>query len=214
MIEMRAALGLGNDFVDDSQFLQIARGNFQRFGGDFGFGRIAPKNRSATLRRNHGVDGILQHVHAIADGNRQRAARTAFSRDGHNDGHGQARHLAKIARDGFGLAALFGIDSRIGAGRIDKRKNGPAEFCGQLHHAQRLAIAFRLRLAEIQRHALFGVSALLLADQHHRASVISREAGDHRGIVAIGAVAMQFMKIFEQDAHIIHHVGTLRMARQ
>ncbi len=102
----------------------------------------------------------------------------------------------------------------IGARRINESENGPAKFRGQLHDAQRLAIAFGLGLPEILRHALLGVAALLLADQHDGTPVEARETRHHRRIVAIRAVAVQFVEIFKQDAHVIHHVGTLRMARQ
>ena len=113
--------------------LQIARGDLQRFGRHFRLRRIAPQNRGATLGRNHRVNRILKHVHLIADGDGQRAARAAFAGDGHDDGHGQARHLAQISRDGFGLAALFGVNARIRSRRIDECENRPAKFRGQLH---------------------------------------------------------------------------------
>ena len=149
----------------------------------------------------------------IADGDGESAARAALSRDGHNNRNGQARHLAQVSRDGLGLAAFFRVDSRIRARRVNECEDGPAEFRGELHDAQRLPVALGLGLAEILGDALLGVSALLLADEHNGASSIFCEAGHHRGVIAVGAVTVQLMEIFKQDAHVIHHVGTLRMAR-
>ncbi len=64
-------------------------------------------------------------------------------------GTGQARHLAQISRDGFGLAALFRVDSRIRAGRVNEGEDRPAKLRGELHDAQRLAVALGLGLSEI-----------------------------------------------------------------
>src|ERR1700704_891608 len=214
VVQVRSSFRFRNDFIDDAELAQIARRDLERFRGHFRFRRISPQNRRATLRGNYGIHRILEHVHAVPHGNRQRAARAAFARNRHNDGDGQPGHFAKIARDGLGLSALLGVDSRMRPWRIHKRKNRPSKFCGQMHDAQRFAIALGLSLPEIQRHALFGVSSLLLSDHRHRTAMMFREARDHRRIVSISAIAMQFVEILEQEAHVIHHVRALRMARE
>ena len=167
---MRAAFGLGDDFIDDAEIAEVLGRDAQRLRGELGLAGIAPQDRGAALRRNHRIDRILEHVHLIAHGDGQRAAGAAFAGDGDDDGHGQARHGAQIDGDGFGLAALLGVEAGIGAGRIDKREDRPAELGGELHQPQRLAIALGLGLAEVARHALLGVAALLVAEDQHVAA--------------------------------------------
>ena len=157
---------------------EIGRGDFQRVRGYFGFRGIPPHDRSASLRRNHRINGIFEHQHAVANGDCQRAARSPLARDRDDDRHGQARHFAQVVGDGFGLAAFLRVHSGIGAGRIDENKNGPAKFCRELHGSQRFAIALRFCLSEIAGHALLRVAPLLAADDHHRPSVIPSHAGN------------------------------------
>src|SRR5229473_7825576 len=113
MVGMRAAFRLRHDFVNDAQLLQILRRNLHGGGRGFRFRRIAPDDRSAPLRRNHRIKTVLQNVDAIADRNRQRPARAALPRNRDDHRHPQPRHLAKIPRNRFALAALFRIDSRV-----------------------------------------------------------------------------------------------------
>ena len=101
---------------------------FRASAASFGLGGIAPQDRGAAFRRDHGVDRILEHEDAVADGDRQRAAGAAFAGDGHDDGHGQARHFAQVAGDGLGLAALLGVDAGVGAGVSMKVKMGRPNF--------------------------------------------------------------------------------------
>jgi hypothetical protein len=51
-------------------------------------------------------------MHAVADGDGQRAARAALADDRGDDRHAQRRHLEQVAPDGLGLAALLGTDAR------------------------------------------------------------------------------------------------------
>jgi len=51
------------------------------------------------------------------------------------------RHLEDVATDGLRLAALFGADARVGAGRVDEAEDRQAEFFSELHQAQGLAVA-------------------------------------------------------------------------
>ena len=129
-------------------------------------------------------------------------------------GTGQPRHFAHIVRDGFGLAALLGVDARIGALRIHENEHGPAKLCRELHRAHRFAISFRLGLAEISRDALLGVASFLVADDHHGLAVKPRHAGDDGRIVRKTAVAVNLAEIFEKQADEIVRVGPLRMARE
>jgi len=53
MVEMRAAFRLRHHFIDQAQGHEIGRGDMQSFRSGFGFSRIAPEDRGATLRRDH-----------------------------------------------------------------------------------------------------------------------------------------------------------------
>ena len=44
--------------------------------------------------------------------------------------------------------------------------------------------------------------------------MVAGKTRDHGCVVAEGAVAVQFVEIFKQQAHVIHHVRALRMAGQ
>ena len=124
------------------------------------------------------------------------------------------RHLEQVARDGLGLVALLGADARIRARRVDERDERQAEALGEPHEAQRLAIALGLGHAVVAAHALLGVAALLVADEHHRAVVEPRRAADDGEIVAIHAIAVQLVEVLEDEAGVVERVGTLRMARE
>src|SRR5690606_27057720 len=56
--------------------------------------------------------------------------------------------------DRLRLAARLGIDAGIGARRVDQGQDREAEPVGQLHQADRLAVALRPRHAEIMPHPL------------------------------------------------------------
>src|SRR5882724_678754 len=81
-VAVRAAERLGNDPVDQAERLQAAGGDAEllgRIGRHLG---AAPKDGGATLRRNHRIDRVLHHLHHVADGDGQRAARAPFTDDG------------------------------------------------------------------------------------------------------------------------------------
>src|SRR5207245_9280668 len=60
VIGVGAALGLGDDFGHDAEFGEVFRRAAQGFRGEVGFGGVAPQNRSATLGRNHRIDGVFE----------------------------------------------------------------------------------------------------------------------------------------------------------
>src|SRR6185436_21175030 len=98
----------------------------------------------------------------------ERAARAALADHGDDDRHAQARHFEQVSADGLGLAALLGVDAGISAGGVDEGEYRQAELFGELHHAQRLAVALGLGHAEIARDLFLGVAALLVAEHHAR----------------------------------------------
>ncbi len=100
----------------------------------------------------------------LATASRQCAARTAFAQKHGYHGNLQARHGHQIVGDGVALAALLGLGAAEGALRVNETENGAAELLRLAHEAQRLAVPFRLRAAEVAADALLEVLALLLSD--------------------------------------------------
>ena len=130
------------------------------------------------------------------------------------NGRFQASHFAEVQGDGFGLAALLGVDAGVSAHGVDKRDDRPAEFGGQLHQPECLAIAFGLRHAEVAIQLLFGIAALLLANHHDGLPFKEGKAADNGLVVTEGAVAVQFLKAGEQTLNVVEGVGPLGMPGQ
>ena len=154
----------------------------------------------------------MQHHDLISHADGQRAARAAFTNDGGDDGHFELRHLEDVAANGLGLAALFGVDAGISAGRVHKGEHGQLELLGRLHQAQRLAVALGLAHAKVAHGAFFGVAALLVAHHHAGVAVEAGQATYDGEVVRIVAVTVQFHKVSEDVAHVVERVGTLGVA--
>src|SRR3546814_16570547 len=82
------------------------------------------------------------------------------------------------------------------------------EALGQLHQAQRLAVALRARHAEVALALGLGVAALPVADHHPRAPVDPCQAADARGVVGVGALAGQFLAPAADHPQLIQGGGT------
>ena len=100
-----------------------------------------------------------------------------------------------------------------GAGRVHQRDDRAPETRGQLHHAARFAQTFGRGLAEIALLALFGVAALLVADNGDGAALESGEARDNGAVVAKGAVAVNLGPVAAHRVDVVERVGPLGMAR-
>ena len=97
-----------------------------------------------------------------------------------------------------------------GARRIDQRHHRQAEAVGQLHQADRLAIALGLGHAEIMLQPARGIVALFVPDQHHRRPSIRASPPMIARIVAEGAVARQRQEIVGQAGDIMFEVRPVR----
>ena len=155
---------------------------------------------------------MLEHVHAIAHGDGQRPPAAALPHHVHDDGGGQARHLAQVVGDGFRLPALLGVRARVGSLRVHEGEDGTAELGRDLHHAQRLSVALRLGHPEVAVDLLLGVAPLLMADHGHRALLVAGEPGHERGIVAEAPVPVQLRELGEEGGHVVERVGPVGMA--
>src|SRR4029450_9167867 len=85
-----------------------------------------------------------------------------------------------------------------GARRVDEGDDGLAELVGELHEPEGLAIALRVRHAEVARDVLAGVAALLVPEHHHRLALEDREAAHDGEIVAEDAVAVELDEMVEE----------------
>jgi len=107
MVGLGPADWFGDDVVNAAELLQVLGSDAHGLGGKFSLGSVTPHDGGTAFGRNHGVDGVLQHQHAVADGDGQGAARATLAGNDRDDRHLQARHLAQVAGDGFGLPAFF-----------------------------------------------------------------------------------------------------------
>jgi hypothetical protein len=145
----------------------------------------------------------------------ERAAAAAFAVHEHDDRRVERRHLAQVQRNRLGDAALLRFDARVGRGRVDERNHRPAELLRQLHRAQRLPVAFGLRVAEVAVDLLLGVAAstLVMADDEDRIAHVACEPGDDRMVVREPPIAADLGELREQTADVVEDRRPLRVAR-
>ena len=134
--------------------------------------------------------------------------------DDHDDGHAELGDFLEVIGDGLRLAALFGADAGISAGRVNEGEDGAAEFLRQLHEAQGLSITFRLRHAEVAQEFLLGVAPFLVADDHHGLALKPCQSAHQCWIIAKAPIAMELGEIGEEILNVVERVGPLRVAGQ
>jgi len=120
-IRVRPSRRLGHDLVDHVEARQVRRGQLERVGGVLLPGRVPPENRRAPLRRDHGVDRVLEHERAVPDPQSERSAGAPLPGDRDDDRNVEAGHLPEVHGDGLGLSALLRVDPRVGARGVDER---------------------------------------------------------------------------------------------
>ena len=76
-----------------------------------------------------------------------------------------------------------------------KGKHGAGEFFGDLHAAERFAVALGVGHAEAASDFIFGGTAFEVGEDHDFPAVEACHAAGHRGIVAEGAVAVNLTVI-------------------
>jgi hypothetical protein len=111
------------------------------------------------------------------------------------------------------FTALLGTDAGVRAGRVDQRDDGQPELLGELHLEERLAVALRVRAAEVARQAFLGVTALLVADDEALDAPDAPEAGHDRRVVAVAAVAVQLAPVAADHLNVVEGLRALRVAR-
>ena len=123
-------------------------------------------------------------------------------------------HFAEIDGDGFGDVPFLGADAGISARGVNQGNDGQAEFVGQTHQAQCLAITFRMRGTEIAQDVFLRVAALLGADDDDPMLSQSGKTADHRAVFRKEAVAVQLAKIREGVIEVIQRVRAFGMPCQ
>ena len=175
--------------------------------------RVAPQDRGGGFRRGDRVDGVLEHQHAVGGGDGDGAAGAALADDHGDQRHAERQAAVGRAGDGLGLAALLRADAGVGAGGVDQREHRQAESVGEVHQPHGLAIALRLRHAEVVLDAALGVGALLVADHHHRAAAEAAEPAHDGRVLGEVAVAGQRREILDQRIDVVEAMRPVGMAR-
>ena len=110
--------------------------------------------------------------------------------------------------------ALLGADARKGAGGVDDGDHRQVELAGKFHQAQCLAVTLGVGAAEVAQHVLLGVAPLLCAHDHDPCVAQLGEAGDHRLVVGVKPVAVQFGETVKGAVEVIERVGAPGVAGQ
>ena len=181
------------------------------------FASAASRQRIAAQPsgRDHRVDRVLLHQHAVGDGDRDRAPRAALADDAGDRRHRQPRHLGLRAGDRPALPVLLGRDARVGARRVDERDHREAEALGDLHHAHRLLVALGIRHAELpverapSRRGPSGARSATTVRPSSRA-----EPRDERAVIGAAAVAVQLDPVVDQPRDVVQRVRPVGMARE
>ena len=191
--------GSVNDAVDDAEPEQILRGDLHVGRRVLRPRRIAPQDRGRAFRRDHRVDRVLEHQHAVGGGDRDRAAGAALADDDRDVRHAERRGRPRSS----GRSPRPGRAPRRRC-RDRRRRCRPALITGRPKRSAisirrtRLAVAFRARHAEIVLEAGLGVGALLLAEHADGLAAEAAEAADDGLVLAEVAVAGERREIGDQ----------------
>ena len=212
-VAVRAADRLFDHVVDDAEFEEVFRRKFERFGRFVLMFAAFPKDARAPLRTDDAVIREFQHRDAVADGDPDRAAASAFADDDRDNRRRQGRHLEHRFRDRLGDAAFLRRDAGIGARSVDETNNRKAEFRRHPHLRDRLAVPLRVRATEVALNAFFSVASLLVSDHHRFEFVEFRPTDANRSVVAERFVAVQLDELVEHEVDVIERLRTLRVPR-
>src|SRR5262249_55180041 len=167
MICMGSTHRFRDNVVNQAQSLEILRSDFESACRGLSIFLTLPEYGRTTFGRDDRVIGILQHKDSVSNTDPQSTATAAFSGNRHDTGNSKTRHFTQVIGDSCSLASSYSANAWVSSGRINKSKNWPREFFGQLHEAQGFAIALRLGHSEVSIELLFCVTGLLCS--HHNA---------------------------------------------
>ncbi len=139
----------------------------------------------------------MQHQDGVADRDRERTTRTAFTNDDADHRHTQGGQLEQVAANCLRLAALLSTHAGVGTRRVDEGDNGEAELLCGLHQAQGLPIPLGAGHAEVAVDLVAGVPTLLVAYNQHGLAIKPGKATDDRRIVGKRAITVQLVPVGE-----------------
>ena len=175
-------------------------------------GAILPQDGGAAFRADDRVIGVLEDENAVGYADAERSAGAALADDRCDDRHLERHHFAQVDGDGLGDMALLSADAGKGAGRVDDCDDGQLKLAGQLHQAQRLAVALGVGAAEVAHHIFLGVAPFLGAHDHDAFVAQFGESTDHRLVVGVEPVAVQFGEIVKGKPEVVERVGAAGVA--
>ena len=214
VILVRAAGWLFDDLVDDAEAQQIRRGHAEALRGLLDARAVLPQYRRAAFGRNDAVGPVLEDEYAVGDAERERPTAASLADDRRDDRHGGLRHGREARADRLALPALFGADAGISARGVDERQDREPEPRRHLVHAERLAVALRVRLPEVARHLVLRAPALLVPDDDDGLAVEAGEARDDRRVVAEAAIAVELDPVLEDAIDVVERVGPVLVPRE
>ena len=200
--------------VDDAEAGQIVSGEPQGAGRRTRARAVAPEDGCAAFRRDHRIDGLVQHQDHVADPDGECAPASALPRNHRHDRSANPGQDEQGAGDGLALSPFFGLLARRRALGIDQRDQRKAQLLGEPHNARGLAVPLRMRAAEISLDVLPRVAPLGMADQRGGPTVHQSETGDDRGVVAEPAVSMELDKLTHQPGHVILYLRSSGVSGQ
>src|SRR5690606_6851788 len=173
-----------------------------------------PENRRAVFGRYNRIPRVFQHKDPISDSNSQRSSRCSLPDDNTNYRDFEHEHFLQIASDGFALPPFFGFQTGICPRGIDQGNYGFVEFLRQFHQPQGFTITFRIGHAKIAVLTLFGISTLLLANDHNRFAPHLSQATDYGWIIPYLPIPVEFDKFLTHEFDIIECIRPVRMSRE
>ena len=108
-----------------------------------------------------------------------------------------------ISAIGVGLPARLRLGPGMCSGRVDERDHREGERLGVVEQPHRLAVALRVRHAEVAGDPLPDGVPLLVADHHDRAPADRGHPADDGGVVGEGAVAVQLEEVVERRVQVV-----------
>ena len=200
-------LRLGDHPVRHAAGSQLLGGELHQLGCVCGPAAVLPEDRRKAFRREHAVYGVFQHPEAVGNRDRQRAAAAALSGDQSDHRHSQAAHEHDALGNGLALSVALRLQTGIGAGGVHKGDHRASELLCLPHQPHGLAIALRLRHAEVAADILLQGLALAVTDHCHRTVPQHGNAAHNGTIVHAGTVAPLLKEVGEQVVDIVLNIG-------
>ena len=209
MIRVSAFPRFRHDRVDDAKLEAVVRGQAETLGRLVCLGDLAIEAHRRVLWRDHLVDGVLQHQHAVGNSHRDSCLRAALAADHREGGHAQTQHRLGAARQCVPEAGFLGSEVGLRPRGIEERDQRQTELRRQLHRPARLAEAGG---ADVPGGIV--IVGTILADQHDGLPSEQADARGHGGIIFSGTVAVDLYVGRRHPADKVGRGGTVLVPRE